>query len=224
MRMLAPWAALLLAMPGAVRGDEAAARRTARAAMARYGPALVTVRLTVKPRVVYEGREHSGRETTMEVLGTVVAPDGLTVISDSSSNPEGLFGQREGGPRVETETSDVTLLLQDGRELPARFVLRDTALDLAFLAPLGATPPLACVRFEKAPAPAPLDDLLLLGRLGRSLKREVSVTQGRVRAVVSAPWAARRWTAGAGRWGWWCCAACPVGSATWRPFATSSTP
>jgi hypothetical protein len=178
--------AVSLAAPVLARAEEAGTRKAARAALSRYGPALVTVRLTVKSRMVYEGREHSGQESTMEVLGTVIAPDGLTVISDFTSNPEGLF-QREGGVRVETETSEVVLVLRDGREFPARFVLRDAGLDVAFLAPVGNIPPLACVPFERAAVPEPLDDLVLLTQLGRSLNREVGVTLRKVRAVVKKP-------------------------------------
>lgn len=186
MRTLAVVAALALAVPTSSRADEARTRQAARAVLARQGAALVTVRLTVKPRMVFDGREESGPESTLEVQGTVIAPQGLTVLSDFSSNPAAMF-QREDGPQVETDTSDVKLVLQDGREFPARFVLRDADLDLAFVAPVGPVPPLACVRFEKGAVPAPLDDLILLGQLGRSLNREVGVTVGRVRAVVKKP-------------------------------------
>ncbi len=179
-------AALALAAPPAARADEARTRDAARAVLSRYAPALVTVRLTVKARVVYEGREASGPESTLEVQGTVVSPDGLTVVSDFSTNPGSVF-QRAGGPQLESETSDVKLLLQDGREIPARFVLRDADLDLAFLAPVAATSGMPCVRFEAGPVPAAVDDLVLLGQLGPSLGRTVAVTTARVRAVVKRP-------------------------------------
>ena len=188
MRTFAVVAALALAAPALARADEAGTRKAARAALAKYGQALVTVRLTVKSRMVYEGREQASPEYTLEVQGTVVSPDGLTVVSDSASDPSSMFqGSDEGGARIETETSEAKLVLQDGREIPARFVLRDEGLDLAFLAPVGAVPPLPCVRFDKAPVPAPLDDLILLSQLGRSLNREVGITLGHVRAVVKKP-------------------------------------
>lgn len=183
---IAAVATMLLVAPGPARPAEAGIAEAARAAMGRFGPALVIVRLTVKTRVVYEGREQAGPESTTEVQGTVVAPDGLTVLSDFSTNPAALF-QREGGPQLETETTDVKLVLQDGRELPARFVLRDTELDLAFVAPLEPASALPAVRFEKGTVPALMDELVFLGQLGKSLGREVAVTAGRVRAVVKKP-------------------------------------
>jgi hypothetical protein len=180
-------AALLLALPaGAPRADEARTREAARTALSRYGAALVTVRLTVKSRMVYQGREEEGSESTLELQGTVLSPDGLTVVSESTTNPGALY-RGMGGSRIEYETSDVALLLQDGRTLPARFVLRDPDLDLAFVAPLAAASGLTCVRFEKGASPGPLDELVLLGQLGPALGREVAVWTARVRAVVKKP-------------------------------------
>lgn len=176
----------LLAVPAAGRADDARLRETGRKLMGRYGPALVIVRLTVKPRMVMEGREEAGPESTVEAAGTLVSPDGLTVLSDFTTNPTALF-QREGGPRFETDVGDVKLLLQDGRELPARFVLRDTDLDLAFVVPVEPAASLASVKFEKGAVPGPLDDLVFLSQLGKSLNRAVAVATGKVRAVVSKP-------------------------------------
>jgi S1-C subfamily serine protease len=85
------------------------------------------------------------------------------------------------------ETTDVKLVLRDGREIPARFVLRDADLDLAFLVPNEKGLNLPHVALEKAPLPAPLDDLIFLFSYGRSLNREVAVATAPVRAVVKRP-------------------------------------
>lgn len=186
MRLVAMAVVAALLAPVAGRADEARTREAGRAALARWAPALVAVRLTVKPRMVYEGREASGPESTMEVQGTVVAADGLTVVSDFTTNPGALFA-RAGGDRLDAETSDVKLLFQDGREVQARFVLRDVDLDLAFVAPVAAIAPVPFVRFEPGIVPAPLDELVLLGQLGPSLGRAPAVSTARVRAVVKRP-------------------------------------
>ncbi|HET6440320.1 MAG TPA: serine protease [Anaeromyxobacter sp.] len=175
-------AALLCPAPFARADLKDAARKT----LTRYGPALVTVRLTTRTRIVYQGKERTIPESTMDVEGTVLSADGLTVLSDFASNPGGAL-KHEGGPQMQTETSAVKLLLQDGRELPARVVLRDPDLDLAFVAPQDPQTALAFVKFEKGPVPEPLDDLIVLSQLGRSLGREVAVTLTRVRAVLKKP-------------------------------------
>jgi S1-C subfamily serine protease len=169
------------------RADDAKTRAAAASVVEKYGDAVVTVQLVVKNRFVFQGQEHRSQESKLEIAGTVVAPNGLTVASDFTSNPAALMSSSEDGPKVETETTDVKLLLRDGRELPARFVLRDQDLDLAFVMPEEKGLTLPHVSFEPGPPPAVLDELLFLSQLGRSLSREVSVSLGRVRAVVKKP-------------------------------------
>ncbi len=163
--------AVVLAVP--VTGEEPNVRKAAREVLGKYPDAVVTVKLVVKI-----GRT----EQQIEVAGTVLSPEGLTVISDFTSSPGGLFG--EGG---RTETTDVKLLFKDGREVPARFVLRDRDLDLAFIVPKEKELKLAHVKLEKRTPPEVLDDLIFLRRLGRNLNREASLTLARVEAVVKRP-------------------------------------
>jgi S1-C subfamily serine protease len=182
--------AVVLAMfvaAASVAADEARTRTSARTALTKYGDAVITVRLAVKNRVVFQGRERNNSDSTLEIAGTVLTAEGLTVVSDFTSNPSGLYTPTGDGPRVDTETTDVKLLLRDGREVPARFVLRDRDLDLAFLMPQESGLQLPHLSLEKGPVPEPLDDLVFLYPMGRSLNREVAVALGRVRAVVKKP-------------------------------------
>jgi hypothetical protein len=185
MKILSTFALLLLALTGTAAAAEAS-RDAARAAVARCAPALVTVRMTLKTRVVYDGREGQEYEGALEVQGTVIAPDGLTVVSDLTTHPESMGG-RSSSTQVESEATEVKLVLRDGQELPARFVLRDPDLDLAFLAPLAPQTSMPYVKLEKGAVPAPLDDVLLLGQLGPALGREVAAAPAPIRAVVKKP-------------------------------------
>jgi len=178
---------LTLILATAVAADEARTRDAARNVLGKHADAVITVRLTVKSRMVFQGRERNSGESTLEIAGTVLSPSGLTAVSDFTSNPSALFPNQPEGPRVESETMDVKLLLRDGRELPARFVLRDQDLDLAFLMPEEKGLTLPFVTLEKGQVPKPLDDLILLYPMGKALNREIAVVSAPVRAVVKRP-------------------------------------
>jgi hypothetical protein len=151
-------------------------KAAAKAALAKYQDAVVTVKLVLKT---------GNFESTIEIAGTVLTPEGLTVVSDSATNPfRGFTG--EGGVG-RSEATDVKVLLKDGRELPAKFVLRDADLDLAFLQPAEKGLKLTHVKLEKVPVPQVLDDLIYVHRLEKSLNREASVTLGQATAVVKKP-------------------------------------
>jgi S1-C subfamily serine protease len=67
-----------------------------------------------------------------------------------------------------SEPSDVKLRLPDGKELPARIVLRDEDLDLAFLRPTTRPDkPLVAIDLADEGRPALLDPVVVLSRLGR---------------------------------------------------------
>ncbi len=164
-------------------------RAVAKRALERYGPAVVTVRVVLKRRLIAQGRERGSAESQLEVAGTTLTPAGLTVVSDVTTNPSALSAADDADTRLDTETTDVKILLRDGRELPARFVLRDADLDLAFLVPdeAGLKLPFLDLSQGTAPVPEALDDLVYLFPLARSLGRETGVVLDRVRGVGRKP-------------------------------------
>ncbi len=183
------WAAaaagvLLAAAPLLAAGDEALVA-TARSVLEKNQAALVTVRQTVKIHMVYQGKEQAARESTSELAGTVLTPAGLTVVSDSSGEPSG--SPRGANSAVDTEVTDVKLVFQDGREIPAHFVLRDRDLDLAFVMPEDPATNLAFVPFTSDVSAKPLDDVIFLSLLGKNNNREVAVALGKVQAVLTKP-------------------------------------
>ncbi len=171
---------------GWAAADEAKTRTTARDVLRRYGDAVITLRLRIKSRMVYQGQERGTSESTLEIAGTILTPEGLTVVSDAASNPAAMF-QGGDGPKVETETSDVKLVMRDGREIPGHFAVRDNDLDLAFVVPDEKGLTLPAVTLERGPAPDPLDDLIILSPLGKTLDHAPSVSVAKVRAVVNKP-------------------------------------
>ncbi len=187
-RTLAAVALAAASLPAPAAADEQKARAAAKAALAKYKDAVVTVRLALKRRWVFQGKEGGSMDASVEIAGTVLTAAGLTVVSDFDSNPMPPV-QNEGaeGPKMETETTDVKILARDGRELPARFVLRDRDLDLAFLLPEEKGLSLPFVPLEKGVVPETADEIILIQPLGPSLGREVALMRGQVRAVVKKP-------------------------------------
>jgi S1-C subfamily serine protease len=152
-------------------------RPAARELVKKWQEAVVNVRVVLKTRMSMGGREMQASDDPVDTVGTVIDPSGLTVLSLGALNPGAmmskLMGSMGGGggqPSVEitTEPTDVKIRLSNGRELPAKIVLRDEDLDLAFLRPTTKPEtPLVAVELTDAAKPALLDQVLVLSRLGR---------------------------------------------------------
>src|SRR5438270_3597457 len=96
---------------------------------------VVTVELVLKSKMSIGGRGGEANESRQDVTGTVVDPSGLTVLSLSATDPGQMLqtimaggSDEESKFKMETELSDVKILLDDGTELPAEVVLRDRDL------------------------------------------------------------------------------------------------
>ena len=62
--------------------------------------------------------------------------------------------RERGRSKVDIDTTDVKLLLEDGREIPARFVLRDHDLDLAFVLPGASDLKLPYISLDRTKGPS----------------------------------------------------------------------
>lgn len=170
--LLAPFVVTPLSIPLAAQDNRAAARDVVK----RWQEAVVNVRVVLKMRMSMGGREMQASDDPVDTVGTVIDPSGLTVMSLGSLNPGALMsklmasGGGSGQPAVEitSEPTEVKIRLSNGRELPAKIVLRDEDLDLAFLRPTTKPEtPLVALDLTDAAKPALLDQVLVLSRLGR---------------------------------------------------------
>jgi S1-C subfamily serine protease len=172
--------AMALAAPaastGAVQASAQDTRAAAREVIKSWQEAVVNVRVVLKMRMSMSGREVQSMDESVDTVGTVIDPSGLTVLSLGSLNPGGMMNKimssvgGSAGPQMQmtTEPTDVKIRLSDGQELPAKIVLRDEDLDLAFLRPTAApAKPLVAVKLDDSGKPAILDEVLVLSRLGR---------------------------------------------------------
>ena len=136
-------------------------------------------------RLIAWGRGRFKR-VTIETNGTVLSPTGLTVTSLGSIDPRAAVSRSDGG---ETEFKEVKLRLADGTEVPARVVLKDADLDLAFIAPTAAADPrqFAHLRLENAADAVVLGTYYDLTRVNKALQRLPIVRLSTVVGVVEKP-------------------------------------
>ena len=165
-------ASVLLVSPAASAQESRAA---ARDLVKKWQDAIVNVRVVVKMRMSMGGREMQSSDDTIETVGTVVDPGGLTVVSLTSINPgptmTKLMANGSGGGQsveIASEPTDLKIRLADGRELQSAIALRDEDLNLAFIRPINPpAKPLVAVNLADAGQPALLDQVVVFGRFGR---------------------------------------------------------
>ncbi len=79
---------------------------------------VVTVEIVLKSKISMTGLAGQSSESRQDVTGTVVDADGLTVLSLSATDPSQLWqsmmggGDDEGKFKMETELSDINILLE----------------------------------------------------------------------------------------------------------------
>lgn len=169
--------------------DAAAARKT----LKTYEKGIITLSAVLKFELKAAGASMPSLERKTSCIAAIIDADGLAVTALKNINPH---GQAQAGGRkiqLDSQVQEVKYRLADGTEVPARVVLKDEDLDLAFLAPLEpldeetkskiAAVPLA----DAAPAPEVLDIIQLIGRAGEDLNFAATLQLGRIAATISQP-------------------------------------
>lgn len=172
-----------------VRADELGEK--GREIFKKHQRAVVTVQVVIKSKYSMGGMGGQPSETKQDLTGTVVDPSGLTVLALSATDPGSLLQamMREDMKfKLDTELTDVKILLEDGTELPAEVVLRDKDLDLAFVRPkTKPASPMPAVDLNKAGQVQVLDQVITLNRLGKAAGRAYAASVERINAVVQRP-------------------------------------
>lgn len=197
--LVAAAAVVLVVMAAHATAQEADSLKSrAKELLKTHQDAVVHVKIALKQTMSFAGQDLPGQDTQVEVTGTMIDPSGLAVVSDSEIDPMsfmmGMMGGLMGGAGLDgggidakSDVTDVKIVLKDGKELPARLVLRDKDLDLAFVAPLQKELKLPHVALTASKAPDLFDDLLVVRRLGRTLDRQPAIGTARVSAIVQKP-------------------------------------
>src|SRR5215212_10986597 len=188
--------ALIVAiLPVSFRAAPEAEAAAGRALVKRYADTIVGVELVLMLKMKIGGREQPPREQRVEVNGTVISPTGLTVTSlavvDPQSQMEGMREQmgRGGAELVGTDFKEVKLRFADGTEVPARFVLKDADLDLAFMAPETPEPDRVYpyVNLSEAATGTVLGNYFYVSRASKALQRIPTVRTTEIVGIVEKP-------------------------------------
>src|SRR5579859_489228 len=158
----------------------------------KYRHSVVTVQIVVKTKFSMGGMGGPGNESRQDVTGTIIDPSGLTVLSLSATDPGQMVQSVMSGMsdddskfKLETELSDVKILLEDGTEVPAEVVLRDKDLDLAFVRPKAKiTAELTPLDLGNSAKVEMLDQVIAPNRLGNAAGRAYAASVERISAIV----------------------------------------
>jgi len=155
------------------------------------------VSVTAKVEISAGGRSMPPQEHKLEALGTIIADDGLTVLSLNRVDPTAniLSRLRSSSASVNVNYTEVIILMQDGTEVPARLLLKDTDLDLAYVLPIkNKHSEHEDIIFSKVPqqakenrTPIILDEVVSIGKLRQTLYRQSTLRRGSVNAVINKP-------------------------------------
>ncbi len=178
------------------RADDAA--KSGREILAKCQSAVVTVKLAIKQSMSMGGHDQKSESKT-ETTGTVIDPSGLTVVSLATTDPASAMkdtymramaarGADMSQFKLESELTDVKIVLADGTEIPAEVVLRDKDLDLAYLRPSDKlAKPLPFVDLAQDAKAQLLDEVIVVNRLSQVANRVPAISIGRIEAVVDKP-------------------------------------
>ena len=151
---------------------------------AKYKPSLVTLSLVVK--LSAGGYED---QSEMEAEGVLIDGSGLVVTTNNAVDPMAAYSdESRGGASLSSRVTSVKILLHNGTEIPAKVVLRDKDLNLAFVRPLRKpSVRLSAVSFQKGMSAQIGDPLYIIGRLGKTGNRSLEVTSVRIVSVMDRP-------------------------------------
>lgn len=166
----------------------------AREIKTKFEDSVVIVKLVIKQKMTMQGKEIHSTEIPAEIIGTVINPSGLTVVSLFTTEPSTLMnkisknsGMEMSNMKWESEISDIKIHLNDGQEIPGKIVLRDKDLDLAFIQPSEKVSTLPSVNLSNSVQLQPLDQIVILSRFGKIASWASSIELEHIKAVIEKP-------------------------------------
>jgi len=186
--------AVLLSLP-LVQAAEGPLKERALALAAAHRDSILFLSAVVEIELTAGDKPVKKEERKVEILGTVIGADGLIVVPLSTLDvAAAVDGRTVNGPQgpvklsAKGTTKEVKILLPDGTEVAAKVVFKDPDIDLAFIRPeQPASVKLTPVNTANNAPMALLDDVIILGRLGKDLNREPVIMTNEVISLISKP-------------------------------------
>jgi len=153
--------------------DEAA--EATREIINKWQDAVITTNIVLE---MYES------ERTVEALATIVDASGLAVLSLSNIDPARGMAISSS----ESKVKDIKMIMPDGNEIPAKIVLRDQDLDLAFICPTEKPiKTIPAIDLTNNAEPDIMDQIVILSRFGNVVGYASTASLGRIQAIVKKP-------------------------------------
>lgn len=164
-------------------------RETSRNVIAEKGDAVVTLEIVLSVKFSGYGQQMDS-ERKMEAVGTVLDENGMVVTALSALDP-GSFYTRQTGEEDQyvTRLKSLKYILPGNEEVEAGVVLRDGDLDIVILKPLEKPEDVTFtyIPLEESPDLDILDEIIVIGRMGRIARRTVAGMTGEIQAIVEKP-------------------------------------
>jgi hypothetical protein len=190
---------LLAATAAGLKADEQRTVESGRKLLKSSSNAIVGLTAIAKLQIK-AGSNSTEKELKLDCASLIIDASGLAVTSLTNLNPQNALppmrAQGRGGEATpisfECELRGIKMRLADGSEVPARVVLKDDDLDLAFVAPNeplsdANKKKIAVVALESGKAVQVLDSIIQLGRTSKEFNYAPAVQLGHVSAVLSKP-------------------------------------
>jgi hypothetical protein len=191
---------LLAASAARVHADDQTLIASGRKLLKNSANALVGVTAIAKLQIKATGAGSQEKEMKIDCTSLVIDPSGLSITSLTNLNPTNAMPRmraqgKNGEPidiSIDCELRGIKLRLFDGTEVPARVVLKDDDLDVAFLAPNeplsdANKKKIAVVPLDSVKPVEVLDQFIQLGRTGKDFNYIPAVQLSYVAAVVTKP-------------------------------------
>ncbi|MCL4787668.1 MAG: trypsin-like peptidase domain-containing protein [Verrucomicrobia bacterium] len=196
--------AALLAVNFASAQTEEASQVAARKLLADKGDSVVWLTAVMKISMTAAGSSDGpmnipDRERKIETLATIIDSSGLLVTAMSQVDPSREMEGREyntaKGPvrfDVSATLKEIKVVLQDGTEIPAEQVMKDSDLDLAFFRVKADSKEAQEVKFKALDLTDSgkvklSDEVVTLSRTEEILNRVPAVTRGQVTSITEKP-------------------------------------